>query len=96
MSESSGEYIISYSICDAGWKPHLDSYPDNPIVEITDDSELRLYGGAKIKGETKYGVTTFTFSGTQTEGEVSFTIAELQALKDLIVNPPVPLAPAEN
>lgn len=96
ISGSSGSYTISYSICDAGWKPHLDSYPDNPIVEITDGSELRLYGGVKVKGETKYGVTTFTFSGTQTEGEVSFTIAELQALKDLIVNPPVPLAPAEN
>ena len=77
-------YTITFSICDAGWKPHLDSYPNNPIVEITDDSELRLYGGAKIKGETKYGVTTFTFSGTQAEGEVSFTLDELRSLKALI------------
>lgn len=84
ISGSSGSYTISYSICDAGWKPHLDSYPDNPVVEITDDSELRLYGGAKIKAETKYGETTITFSGTQTEGEVSFTLDELRMLKTLV------------
>ena len=79
-----GGYRITFSICEAGWKPHIDSYPDNPVVEITDGSELRLYGGVKIKGETKYGVTTFTFSGTQSEGEVSFTLDELRSLKALI------------
>lgn len=84
ISGSSGSYTITFSICEAGWKPHIDSYPDNPVVEITDGSELRLYGGVKVKGETKYGVTTFTFSGTQTEGEVSFTLDELRMLKTLV------------
>lgn len=84
IATADGGYTITFSICEAGWKPHIDSYPDNPVVEITDGSELRLYGGVKIKGETKYNKTTFTFSGTQSEGEVSFTIAELRALKNLI------------
>lgn len=84
IATTSGGYIITFSICEAGWKPHIDSYPDNPVVEITDGSELRLYGGVKIKGETKYDKTVFTFSGSQSEGEVSFTIAELRALKNLI------------
>lgn len=84
IATATGGYTITFSICEAGWKPHVDSYPDNPVVEITDGSELRLYGGVKVKGETKYGVTTFTFSGTQTEGEVSFTLDELRSLKALI------------
>jgi hypothetical protein len=84
ITTANSGYRIIFSICEAGWKPHIDSYPDNPVVEITDGSELRLYGGVKIKGETKYDVTTFTFSGTQSEGEVSFTIAELRAIKNLI------------
>lgn len=84
IATATGGYTITFSICEAGWKPHIDSYPDNPVVEITDGSELRLYGGVKVKGETKYGVTTFTFSGTQTEGEVSFTLDELRSLKALI------------
>ena len=84
IATADGGYTITFSICEAGWKPHIDSYPDNPVVEITDGSELRLYGGVKIKGETKYDKTTFTFSGSQSEGEVSFTIAELRALKNLI------------
>lgn len=84
IATADGGYTITFSICEAGWKPHIDSYPDNPVVEITDGSELRLYGGVKVKGETKYGVTTFTFSGTQSEGEVSFTLDELRSLKALI------------
>lgn len=84
IATADGGYTITFSICEAGWKPHIDSYPDNPVVEITDGSELRLYGGVKIKGETKYDKTVFTFSGSQSEGEVSFTIAELRALKNLI------------
>lgn len=84
IATADGGYTITFSICEAGWKPHIDSYPDNPVVEITDGSELRLYGGVKVKGETKYDKTVFTFSGSQSEGEVSFTIAELRALKNLI------------
>lgn len=84
IATATGGYTITFSICEAGWKPHIDSYPDNPVVEITDGSELRLYGGVKVKGETKYGVTTFTFSGTQAEGEVSFTLDELRMLKTLV------------
>jgi hypothetical protein len=59
------------------------------------NSELRLRDGASIRGTTVNNEIQFQFDdGTNS---VSFTVAELTALKDLIVNPPAPpLAPAEN
>jgi len=81
-----GHYSILYSTKKIGWHDHLDSFENSPVFEITDDSELRLYGGARIKAETKLGETTVTISGDVSGGSVSFTISELQALKALISN----------
>lgn len=81
-----GHYSILYSTKKIGWHDHLDSFENSPVFEITDDSELRLYGGTRIKAETKLGETTVTISGDVSEGSVSFTISELQALKALISN----------
>ena len=82
-------YTVSYARKLITWHDHIDSYPDNPVFEMTDDSEFRLYGGAKITAETKYGETTVTFSGDVDEESVSFTLAELKALKNLLTNPPL-------
>lgn len=75
------------------------SVGDDPIFEMVGRSELRMYGGAYIKGETKYGETTYTFgSTTSDEASVSFTLAELAALKNMLINPPqsfIPLTQAE-
>ena len=56
------------------------SVGDDPVLEMVGRSELRMYGGAYIKGETKYGETVFTFgSTTSDEPPVSFTLAQLAA-----------------
>ena len=75
---------VTYKTKPIGWEEHIASYPDSPVVEITDASELRIYGGATIKAETQYGETVVTFGGTENEGEVSFTIDELKNLKTLL------------
>ena len=84
------QYTVIFNVYNDGKAPYLDSYPDCPVVEITDASELRLHNGAKITADVQYGETVFTFENTTTEEEpVSFTLAELKALKDLLVNPPL-------
>ena len=68
---------------------HVISNGTDPVFEMTGDSELRLYNGASIKAITEWDRTTVTFSGTQDEGEVSFTIDELKALKALLTQIPI-------
>lgn len=72
---------------------------DEPILEMVGKSQLRMYNGAYIKGESKLGETTFTFGSTTTnESSVSFTLTELAALKNMLINPPqsfIPLTQAE-
>lgn len=83
----STHYAVSYTIKDNYWKREIDSYTDTPVVDITEGSELRIYGGAKIKAVTKYGETTYEFSSADSnEDPVSFTLAELKALKQLLNN----------
>ena len=77
-------YQIHYFAKENGTTNRVNSSGLAPVVEITDDSELRLYGGAKIKAETECGETIVTITGASNEGSVSFTIAQLKALKALI------------
>ena len=84
------QYTVVFNVYDDGKAPYLDSYTDCPVVEVTDASELRLHNGAKITADVQYGETVFTFENTTTEEEpVSFTLAQLKALKDFITNPSV-------
>lgn len=76
--------FITYVIRDEGKENHVIGNEADPVIEMTGGSELRLYNGAKIKAITEWDRTTVTFSGTQDEGEVSFTIDELRALKNLL------------
>lgn len=87
-TESGSSYIISFHY---GYTrttvPHLNSAIDTnaPVFEMRDTSEIRFYGGAYIKAETINEITTFTFGSNESgEQEVSFTIADLQVLKDII------------
>lgn len=67
---------------------------DEPILEMVGKSQLRMYNGAYIKGESKLGETTFTFGSTTTsESPVSFTLTELAALKNMLINPPQSFIP---
>lgn len=87
IPEAAGIYRITYEAKPVGWKEHLDSYVYNPVVEITDGSEARLYGGAKFKLETDdFGETVMTITGSSDEGSVSFTMDELKALKQMLNN----------
>ena len=92
------KFIVYFGLKDAGETEFLkDPSGDEPIFEMVGKSQLRMYNGAYIKGESKNGETTFTFgSNRSSEEPISFTLTELKALKDLIVNPPTPLAPAES
>lgn len=84
------QYTVVFNVYDDGKAPYLDSYTDCPVVEVTDASELRLHNGAKITADVQYGETVFTFENTTTEEEpVSFTLAQLKALKNFITNPSV-------
>jgi len=51
----------------------LNSYANNPIVEITDDSEFRLYNGIRIKAEVVGGESGITLSNPNTNEEISFS-----------------------
>lgn len=97
-AQTSTNVIILYTAKKVGWDAHLKSVADNPVLELTGQSELRLYDDIYIKGEVEYGTPVYTFGDSKhPEDQVSFTLDELKALKDLIVNPPTPpLAPAEN
>ena len=92
-------YKVNFALKDVDWNPRVESYEDTPVIEVVDGSELRMYGGAYVKGETVYGETTFTFGSTNSdETPVSFTLAELAALKNMLINPPqsfVPLTQAQ-
>ena len=58
---------------------------DAPVFEMRSASELRVRDGAYIKAQTIAGVTTITFGSNRShEADVSFTLADLQALYDLI------------
>lgn len=82
----SGQLTISYTLKPVGKENHVvrQTGDTSPIFEMTDASELRLYGGAKITAETKYDTTFITFSSENSNEEVTFSIAELQELKRLI------------
>ena len=83
-----GHYSISYTVKPNGWNEYIESTTDCPVVEITDDSEIRLYDGAIVKGyRPQFGETTFEFkSSDNSEEAVSFTLSELKALKQLLNN----------
>ncbi len=83
---TTGSYSISYTIKPKGWKEYIESTEDCPVVEITDDSEVRFYDGSRVKGfKPQFGETTFEFSSSDsTEEPVSFTLSELKALKNLL------------
>lgn len=55
-----------------------------PLVEIIGNSEIRIANGISITTDNIDGESTIKF--TAPEGEVSFTLAELKALKNLIAN----------
>ena len=81
VSGTGGDLVIRFTLKDASYTEYIKTpATDDPVLEMVGRSELRMYGGAYIKGETKYGETTFTFgSTTSDEPPVSFTLAQLAA-----------------
>lgn len=81
-----GHYTVHYTVKPKGWNEYIESTTDCPVVEITDDSEVRFYNGSRIKGyKPQFGETTYEFSSSDSNEEpVSFTLSELKALKQLL------------
>lgn len=84
-TRTSGNNYYTYefkAVCQ-GQKIYVPSRTNKPTLEIVDGSELRLHGDSKIKMETdSNGDGIITFSDAN--NSVTFTIAQLQALKALI------------
>ena len=57
--------------------------PHSPTVEIIGDTELRIANGISITTDNVNGESVINIDAP--EGSVSFTMAELQALKALLV-----------
>lgn len=84
---SSSQYVVYFFLKEDDWDLEVASTTNVPVVDVTEGSELRIYGGAKIKAVTKYGETTYEFSSADSdEDPVSFTLTELKALKQLLNN----------
>ena len=84
---SSTQYVVYFFLKENDWDLEVASTTNVPVVDVTEGSELRIYGGAKIKAVTKYGETTYEFSSADSDEEpVSFTLAELKALKQMLNN----------
>ena len=76
---------VLYTTKKVGWDAHLKSVADNPVLELTGQSELRLYDDIYIKGEVEYGTPVYTFGDSKhPEDQVSFTLDELKYLKRFI------------
>lgn len=80
---------INYTFKKVNWEPHLIS-TDSPVLEMTGQSELRLYDDIFIQGEVKYGVPIYTFGdSTKANEQVSFTLDELKKIKSLLNSVPI-------
>lgn len=89
-AQTSTNVIVLYTAKKVGWDAHLKSVADNPVLELTGQSELRLYDDIYIKGEVEYGTPVYTFGDSKhPEDQVSFTLAELKALKALLTQIPI-------
>lgn len=83
--QTSTSVVILYTVKKVGWDAHLKSVADNPVLELTGQSELRLYDDIYIKGEVEYGTPVYTFGDSKhPEDQVSFTLDELKYLKRFI------------
>lgn len=83
--KTSTNIIVLYTAKKVGWDAHLKSVADNPVLELTGQSELRLYDDIYIKGEVEYGTPVYTFGDSKhPEDQVSFTLDELKYLKRFI------------
>lgn len=83
--QTSTNVIVLYTAKKVGWDAHLKSVADNPVLELTGQSELRLYDDIYIKGEVEYGTPVYTFGDSKhPEDQVSFTLDELKYLKRFI------------
>lgn len=83
--KTSTTVTVLYTTKKLGWDAHLKSVADNPVLELTGQSELRLYDDIYIKGEVEYGTPVYTFGDSKhPEDQVSFTLDELKYLKRFI------------
>lgn len=86
-SSYSWKVTVSYYYTYTEYITEIPAPTDSPVFEMRSISELRIRDGAYIKAQTTEGETTITFGSNSSQEEpVSFTLAELKALKNLIAN----------
>ena len=86
-SSTQWKISISYNYTYTEYITEIPAPTDSPVFEMRSVSELRIRDGAYIKAQTTGGETTITFGSNRSKEEkVSFTLAELKALKNLITN----------
>lgn len=86
-SSTQWKVSISYNYTYTEYITEIPAPTDSPVFEMRSASELRVRDGAYIKAQTTQGETTITFGSNHSQEEpVSFTLAELKALKNLIAN----------
>lgn len=86
-SSTQWKISISYNYTYTEYITEIPAPTDSPVFEMRSVSELRVRDGAYIKAQTTKGETTITFGSNRSQEEsVSFTLAELKALKNLIAN----------
>jgi hypothetical protein len=76
-----------YSTKPLDWKEHIDKIEDQPVVEIIENADIRVYGNSELK-LINYSIIAnsegFTFKDNTIGEEVSFSISELKELKKLL------------
>lgn len=76
-----------YSTKPLDWNEHLDKIEDQPVVEIIENADVRIYGNSELK-LTDYSIIAnsegFTFKDNTIGEEVSFSMSELKELKKLL------------
>jgi len=93
FSVSSGKLWITnieYHTKPLNWQEHLNKIEDQPVVEIIENADVRIYGNSELK-LTNYSIIAdsngFTFKDNSSNAEgITFSMEDLNKLKQLLEN----------
>lgn len=82
-------YNFEYSTMPANWNEHIQKIEDQPVVEIIENADVRIYGNSELK-LTNYSIIAnsegFTFKDNNTGDYEIFSMENLKQLKKLLEN----------
>lgn len=71
------------------WNEHLEKIEDQPVVEIIENADIRIYGTSELKLDSFNIIANsngITFGDGTEENNVTFSISELKKLKSFLTN----------